>query len=91
MTFSGWVASVAGWYVTEIGRQPWIVQGLVSTADVVAQHPTATLSGTLFGYVGLYIALMIAYMKALRIMAIKPAKTLEQDSNPVGTPLMAST
>ena len=28
MTFSGWVASVAGWYVTEIGRQPWIVPRL---------------------------------------------------------------
>jgi cytochrome d ubiquinol oxidase subunit I len=90
MTFSGWVASVAGWYVTEIGRQPWIVQGLVSTADVVAQHPTATLSGTLFGYVGLYIALMIAYMKALRIMALKPSKLLEEDSNPLGTPLMGA-
>ena len=25
MTFSGWVAVVAGWYVTEIGRQPWLV------------------------------------------------------------------
>ena len=90
MTFSGWVASVAGWYVTEIGRQPWIVQGLVSTSEVVAQHPSATLAGTLFGYVGLYIALMIAYMKALRIMAVKPAKLLEQDSNPLGTPLMGA-
>ncbi|MEO7710670.1 MAG: cytochrome ubiquinol oxidase subunit I, partial [Caldimonas sp.] len=28
MTFSGWVATVAGWYVTEIGRQPFIVHGL---------------------------------------------------------------
>jgi cytochrome d ubiquinol oxidase subunit I len=90
MTFSGWVASVAGWYVTEIGRQPWIVQGLVSTSEVVAQHPSATLAGTLFGYVGLYIALMIAYMKALRIMAIKPARSLEEDSNPLGTPLMGA-
>jgi len=91
MTFSGWVASVAGWYVTEIGRQPWIVQGLVSTTEVVAQHPSATLAGTLFGYVGLYIALMIAYMKALRIMAVKPAKSLEEDSNPLGTPLVGTT
>ena len=91
MTFSGWVASVAGWYVTEIGRQPWIVQGLVSTTEVVAQHPSATLAGTLFGYVGLYLALMIAYMKALRIMAVKPAKTLEEDSNPLGTPIMGTT
>ena len=91
MTFSGWVASVAGWYVTEIGRQPWIVQGLVSTTEVVAQHPSATLAGTLFGYVGLYLALMIAYMKALRIMAVKPAKLLEEDSNPLGTPLVGTT
>ena len=90
MTFSGWVASVAGWYVTEIGRQPWIVQGLVSTADVVAQHPTATVAGTLFGYVGLYLALMVAYMKALRIMALKPAKRLEEDSNPLGSPLVGA-
>ena len=36
MTFSGWVATVAGWYVTEIGRQPFIVYGLVRTADVVS-------------------------------------------------------
>ena len=31
MTFSGWVATLAGWYVTEIGRQPWLVQGVLST------------------------------------------------------------
>ena len=35
MTFSGWVATVAGWYVTEIGRQPFIVYGLLRTADVL--------------------------------------------------------
>ena len=91
MTFLGWVSSVAGWYVTEIGRQPWIVQGLVSTNEVVAHHPSATLAGKLCGYVGLYLALMITYMKALRIMAVKPAKTLEADSNPLGTPIMGTT
>ena len=37
MTFSGWVATVAGWYVTEIGRQPFIVYGLMRTADVGLQ------------------------------------------------------
>ena len=36
MTFSGWVATVAGWYVTEIGRQPFIVYGLIRTADVAS-------------------------------------------------------
>ena len=32
-----------------------------------------------------------AYMKALRIMAVKPAKSLEEDSNPLGTPLVGTT
>ncbi len=41
MTFSGWLATVAGWYVTEIGRQPFIVFGLVKTADVVSSTPAA--------------------------------------------------
>ena len=41
MTFSGWVATVAGWYVTEIGRQPFIVYGLLRTADVASQRAGA--------------------------------------------------
>ena len=31
MTFSGWIATLAGWYVTEIGRQPWLVTGVLTT------------------------------------------------------------
>ena len=42
MTFSGWVATVAGWYVTEIGRQPYIVYGLVRTADVASATPPSS-------------------------------------------------
>tara|TARA_R110002049_G_scaffold175296_4_gene342593 strand:+ start:1936 stop:3297 length:1362 start_codon:yes stop_codon:yes gene_type:complete len=76
MTFSGWVATLAGWYVTEIGRQPWIVYGLLRTADVVADHASATLSGTLFGYIGLYVFLLISYIQALRYLASKPAQSL---------------
>ena len=38
MTFSGWVATLAGWYVTEIGRQPWLVYGVLRTADAVAPN-----------------------------------------------------
>jgi hypothetical protein len=33
MAFSGWVATLAGWYTTEIGRQPWLVQGVMTTDD----------------------------------------------------------
>jgi cytochrome d ubiquinol oxidase subunit I len=47
MTFSGWVATLAGWYVTEIGRQPFIVYGLLRTADVVASHGATIVAATL--------------------------------------------
>ncbi|MEM1113998.1 MAG: cytochrome ubiquinol oxidase subunit I [Pseudomonadota bacterium] len=86
MTFSGWVATLAGWYVTEIGRQPWIVHGLVSTADVAADHAAATLSGTLIGYVGLYLFLLYSYIHALRHMATKPAGSLNLLPTRVGNP-----
>jgi cytochrome bd ubiquinol oxidase subunit I len=81
MTFSGWIATLAGWYVTEIGRQPWIVYGLVRSADVVADHASATVAGTLFGYLGLYVFLLVSYIQALRYLASKPAQslTLEPD------------
>nr|WP_200877043.1 cytochrome ubiquinol oxidase subunit I [Porticoccus hydrocarbonoclasticus] len=83
MTFSGWVAVVAGWYVTEIGRQPWIVDGVLRTADVVADHASATLTGTLLGYVALYVFLLMAYIGALRYLASKPAASLATKKQPI--------
>ena len=79
MTFSGWVAVLAGWYVTEIGRQPWLVYGLLGVAEVAADHSAATLGGTLFGYVLLYVLLLAAYVGALRNLASKPAASANPD------------
>ena len=76
MTFSGWVAVLAGWYVTEVGRQPWIIYGAVKTSEIVADHPVATLMGTLFGYGLIYAFLLISYIGAIRYMATKPARSL---------------
>jgi len=76
MTFSGWVAVLSGWYVTEIGRQPWIVYGLIKTKDVVAEHPSDTLLITLIGYLLLYTFLMVSYISALRYLSGKPAQSL---------------
>ncbi|MFV8816839.1 cytochrome ubiquinol oxidase subunit I [Haliea sp. E17] len=76
MTFSGWVAVLAGWYVTEIGRQPWIVDGVLTVRDVVADHSSATMAGTLFGYVLLYLFLLASYIGALRYLSTKPAASL---------------
>ena len=77
MTFSGWVATVAGWYVTEIGRQPFIIYGLLRTADVVSKQPSAMVGLTLALYIALYLALILAYVAVLKYMAEKPDAVLE--------------
>ena len=41
MTFAGWVALIAGWYTTEIGRQPWLVSGVLTTAQAASKVVTA--------------------------------------------------
>jgi cytochrome bd ubiquinol oxidase subunit I len=74
MTFSGWVATVAGWYVTEIGRQPFIVFGLVRTAEVISTTPAAHIALTLAAYVTLYLALIVAYVAVLKYMAEHPVE-----------------
>lgn len=72
MTFSGWVATVAGWYVAEIGRQPWIVYGVLRTADVASNVPAADIAATLVAYLITYLLLIIAYISVLRYLAKKP-------------------
>ena len=67
---------LAGWYVTEIGRQPFIVYGLIRTADVVAAVPPAMIGATLVLYVVLYLALIVAYVSVLKYMAEKPEAVL---------------
>jgi cytochrome d ubiquinol oxidase subunit I len=72
MTFSGWVATVAGWYVTEIGRQPYLVYGLLRAADVASNVPATLIGFTFALYVTLYLALLVAYVAVLKHMAEKP-------------------
>lgn len=62
MTFSGWIATLAGWYVTEVGRQPWIVDGVLKTADVVADHGGGMMLGSLLAYLAVYAVLLAAYL-----------------------------
>ncbi|MEM6848518.1 MAG: cytochrome ubiquinol oxidase subunit I [Pseudomonadota bacterium] len=69
MTFSGWVATLAGWYVTEIGRQPWLVTGVMTTAEAVADVPATMVLSTLIGYLAVYAALTIAYVGVLFYLA----------------------
>src|ERR671937_1163537 len=70
-TFAGWIATLAGWLVTEIGRQPWLVTGVLRTADAVGPASGAKLGASLTAYVLTYGALLLAYMVTLTHMARK--------------------
>jgi cytochrome d ubiquinol oxidase subunit I len=71
MSFSGWIATLAGWYTTEIGRQPWLVTGVLATRDAVSQVPAGMVLGTLIGYLVVYGALILAYIGVITHLARK--------------------
>lgn len=71
MSFSGWIATLAGWYVTEIGRQPYLVTGVLRTADAVTTIARENVGLSLAIYLVLYIALLIAYVRTVFVMARK--------------------
>ncbi|MFK3908274.1 cytochrome ubiquinol oxidase subunit I [Pseudomonas monteilii] len=65
---AGLIAILAGWFTTEIGRQPWVVYGLMRTADGVSNHSYAQLGFTLVMFVLVYFAVFgvgFAYMMRL--------------------------
>jgi cytochrome d ubiquinol oxidase subunit I len=71
MTFSGWVATLAGWYVTEIGRQPWLVTGVLTTAQAASSVPAGMIGTTLGLYLAIYALLLVAYISVLFHLARK--------------------
>ena len=68
-TFAGWIATLAGWLVTEIGRQPWLVTGILKAADAVGGISGAQLGASLTGYIITYTVMLIAYLVVLTHLA----------------------
>jgi cytochrome d ubiquinol oxidase subunit I len=91
MTFAGWVATLSGWYVTEIGRQPWLVTGVLTTAQAASQVPGGMIAATLAMYLAIYVILIAAYVsvlfhlagKGLKAVATPTGKGLGRGSAPV--------
>jgi cytochrome d ubiquinol oxidase subunit I len=70
---SGLIAILAGWYTTEIGRQPWVVYGVMHTRDAVSNHSALALSTTLIVILVVYFAVFgtgLSYM--LKLVAKGP-------------------
>src|SRR5580765_5474574 len=70
-TFPGWVATLAGWMLTEIGRQPWLVSGILLTVDATGGATGAELGASLTAYVATYAVLLLSYMVTLTHLAGK--------------------
>jgi cytochrome d ubiquinol oxidase subunit I len=58
----GLVAVIAGWVATETGRQPWVVQGMMTTAQAATPLPVATVAFSLSLYLLLYVALLPVFL-----------------------------
>ncbi len=55
MTPLGFIAILAGWFVTETGRQPWTVYGVIRTAESMSPLAAQQVATTLIGFIVLYI------------------------------------
>jgi len=84
MTFSGWVATISGWYTTEIGRQPWLVNGLLTTATAAASNVSSSMiSSTLAMYLMLYVTLICCFISVVFYLARKAVVTSSNLIKPI--------
>ena len=74
----GFVAIEAGWIVTEVGRQPWIVQGVLRTADAVTPMPGLIAPFLVFTLLYLFLGVIVAYL--LRQQIVRAPAASEPDA-----------
>lgn len=82
MTFAGWVATLSGWYTTEIGRQPWLVTGVLTTEQAASDVAGGMIGTTLAVYLIAYIGLTVAYVATLFGLSAKAARGGTQEPGP---------
>jgi len=82
---SGLIAILAGWFTTEIGRQPWVVYGVMRTENAVSNHSALALSTTLVIFIVMYCAVFgtgVSYMVKLVSKGPNEGAPEEQDVEP---------
>jgi cytochrome d ubiquinol oxidase subunit I len=82
---SGLIALLAGWFTTEVGRQPWVVYGLLRTVNAVSNHSVTQMTITLVTFVVVYFSLFgvgLGYMMRL----VRKGPKAHHDDQPHGGP-----
>jgi cytochrome d ubiquinol oxidase subunit I len=71
----GFIAIEAGWTVTEVGRQPWIIQGILRTADAVTPMPGLVVPFLLFTLLYCFLGVIVVWLLYRQI--IRSPKSIE--------------
>lgn len=81
----GYIAIEAGWTVTEVGRQPWIIYGYMRTADAVTPMPG--IQYTFFFFTGIYLllSLVVTWLMIRQIKALDTPGAFSKGGNKFGT------
>jgi cytochrome bd ubiquinol oxidase subunit I len=80
---SGFVALLTGWYVAEVGRQPWVVQGLMRTSDAASHIPASSVLASLITFVVVYIGIFGAGLWYLvKLFRVGPVAAPPRDEPP---------
>lgn len=84
----GFIALEAGWTVTEVGRQPWIVQGILRTADAVTPMPGLVVSFVLFSalYIGLAVTVVFLLWRQILKTGVSQSPMGLTSELPIPTP-----
>lgn len=77
---TGFIAVIAGWWVAEVGRQPWIVYELMRTSEAVSDISTGQVLSSFLAFIGIYSVMFIAYVYYLCKIIRKGPDTVAPDS-----------
>ena len=91
---AGFIAVICGWIVAEVGRQPYVVYGVLRTADAVSPLRAGQVSASLLGFLGVYaVVFSVGVLYILRLMGEGPEDAAPPDSGDQlrapGSPLSA--
>jgi cytochrome d ubiquinol oxidase subunit I len=82
---SGLIAILAGWFTTEIGRQPWVIYGLMRTRDAVSLHSATQMSISLVTFVVVYFFVFgVGLVYVLRLVRKGPVPHEGRETNDGG-------
>jgi cytochrome bd ubiquinol oxidase subunit I len=78
----GFIAVEAGWILTEVGRQPWILQGIMRTSEAVTPMPGIKYSFYLFTVVYFSLALVVIFLLYRQIKMVGKLYDIPENINP---------